>query len=55
MAGVNVITRYHLLKGNPKLDIGNMFRIMDYKTQKGSGYFDPSGFISDHVFGLRLL
>ncbi len=51
MVAMHIAPSYHLLKANPKLSVGYMFRAMNYRTQKGNAYFDPSDFISNHVFG----
>lgn len=51
MVAMHIAPSYHLLRANPKLSVGYMFRAMNYRTQTGNGYFDPSDFISNHVFG----
>ena len=35
---------------NPRINIGYRFRFLDFHTQSGSGFFDPSNYIANRVF-----
>ncbi len=44
------ISRYPLYAANPKIAMGYKFRYLDFNRQSRSGYFDPSDYISHHIF-----
>jgi tetratricopeptide (TPR) repeat protein len=46
---VRLVSQYALYF-NPRIAIGHRFRFLDFHTQSGSGFFDPSNYIANRVF-----
>lgn len=40
-----------LVAFNPRVSFGYLFRYQDYGSQTGSGYFDPTDYVSNRAFG----
>jgi tetratricopeptide (TPR) repeat protein len=44
-----VVPRYTVYTGNPRIAVGYRFRYLDFDRQSNSGYFDPNHFVSHEI------